>query len=248
MAQCHVYTTAQLDSIRRAGKILRDCLQMLRGEVRPGVTTEELDAKAEEFIRAAGGIPAFKGYHGFPATICTSVNEECVHGIPGPRLLNDGDVISLDCGVIIDGLYTDACITVGVGAISAEAKKLLAVTERALENALALVRAGARVGDLSATIEETARAEGCSPVDALTGHGVGINLHMYPDIPNVGRRGTGATLPADTVIAIEPILALGKSRIYQGDDGWTITTADKSLAAHVEHTVRVTEDGYEMIA
>lgn len=248
MPHCQVFTASEIASMRRAGGILADCLAMLRPLVQPGVTTGELDRRAEEFIRAQGGTPAFKGYHNYPATLCTSVNEECVHGLPGARVLGGGDIVSLDCGVIVDDLYTDACITVSVGMLSVEASHLLAVTERALEEGMKVVRAGAKVGDISATIQGVVEAAGCTCVDALTGHGVGRSLHQYPDVPNVGRRGTGATLPLHTCIAIEPIVCLGKARIHQSNDGWTISTADKSLTAHFEHTVLVTEGGCEVLA
>lgn len=248
MAKFQLFDGRQIASLRTGGKILRDCLAMLREKVTPGVTTKALDDLAESFIRDHDGIPAFKGYHGFPATLCTSVNEVCVHGIPGSRALLDGDIVSLDCGVIFDGLYTDSCITVGVGSVSSDAQTLMDVTERALENAIAIVRAGIKVGDISGTIQETVEAEGCTPVEALTGHGVGTELHQFPDIPNRGRKRTGPVIPAGTALAIEPIITLGKGRIRQEDDGWTINVADGSLAAHVEHTVLVTEDGCEILA
>ncbi|MBI5156058.1 type I methionyl aminopeptidase [Candidatus Peregrinibacteria bacterium] len=248
MGHFQVFTDAELASIRRGGKILAACLQMLRGEVHEGITTGELDRIAEKFILDEGGIPAFKGYHTFPATLCTSVNEECVHGIPGKRVLADGDIVALDCGVIMDGLYTDACISVAVGAVSPDAAKLLKVTEEALERAVSVVHAGAKVGDISGTIQEYVQSHGCSCVDALTGHGLGTTLHQFPDIPNVGRKGTGPVLPVGALIAVEPIVALGKGRIHQEDDGWTIRTSDRSLAAHFEHTLLVTEGGCEVIA
>ncbi len=248
MGHSQIFTPAQIESFRKGGAILRDCLQMLRPKAVPGISTAELDRMAEEFIRSKGGLPAFKDYHGFPATLCISINEECVHGIPGDRILEDGDIVSLDGGVIYDDLYTDACISVGVGNISDDAKKLLRVTEEALNKALKIVRAGIKVGDISSTIQKSVEAEGCSPVDGLTGHGLGTHLHQFPDIPNSGRAGTGPTLPVNTVVAIEPIIALGGSRIYQGEDGWTISTHDGSLAAHFEHTVLITEAGCEVLA
>ena len=248
MGHFQVFTDAELDSIRRGGKILSACLKMLRGEVREGITTGELDRIAEKFILDEGGLPAFKGYHTFPATLCTSVNEECVHGIPGKRVLEDGDIVALDCGVLMDDLYTDACISVGVGSVSPDAAKLLKVTEVALERGVSAIHAGGKVGDISAAIQEYVESQGCSCVDALTGHGLGYDLHQFPDIPNVGRKGTGPVLPVGAVIAVEPIVALGKPRIHQEDDGWTIRTADRSLAAHFEHTLLVTADGCEVIA
>lgn len=248
MPRFQIFTNAEIDSLRRGGRILRDCLDMLRTKVEPGIMTGELDLQAETCIRDHGGLPAFKGYHGYPATLCTSVNEVCVHGIPGERILQEGDIVSLDCGVILDHLYTDACVTVGVGNIAPDAQKLLRVTEGALHAALQIVRAGINVGDISGTIQKTVEVQGCSPVEALTGHGVGTELHQFPDIPNAGRKGTGPVIPARTVLAIEPIITLGKGRIHQGDDGWTITVADGSPVAHFEHTVLVMEGGCEILA
>ena len=180
MSHCQVFTDDEIASFKKGGAILRACLEMLRPLVQAGVTTLSLDQVAETFIRDHGGLPAFKGYHGFPATLCTSVNEECVHGIPGLRALAEGDIISLDCGVLMDDLYTDACITVGVGAISTTAQKLLNVTERALEQAVSIVKKGIRVGDISAIIQKTVEAGGCVPVRSLTGHGLSRTLHAYP--------------------------------------------------------------------
>jgi methionyl aminopeptidase len=212
--------------------------------VRPGISTLELDRIAEEFIRSHDDAePAFKGYQGFPGTLCTSVNAECVHGIPGPRVLAEGDILSIDCGVRYRGLITDACITVPVGRISSQARHLLDVTQGALEHVLSVVRAGVKVGDISSTIQAYAEEHKCTPVISLTGHGVGRNIHDFPDIPNAGTRGTGPTLPAGAVIAIEPILCLGNGHILQHDDGWTLSTADGSLSAHFEHTLLVETDG-----
>ena len=248
MSAIHVFTDADLASFRKAATILRECLAMLPTHVKAGVTTIELDAIAEAFIRERGGIPAFKGYHGYPSTLCTSINEECVHGMPGDRVLEEGDIVSLDCGVIVDGLYTDACVTVGVGHLDAEAKHLLEVTKKALDAAVGIIKAGTRVGDISAIIEKTAKAGGCMPVKSLTGHGLGRNLHEFPDIPNSGHAGTGPMLPAGTVIAVEPILSLGGPEVRTTGDGWTIATEDGALSAHFEHTILVTENECEVLA
>lgn len=248
MTQCQIFSPAEKESVRKGGKILRACLEHTASKVEPGITTGMLDEIAEQFIRSQGGIPAFKGYNGFAGTLCTSVNEQCVHGLPGSRELTEGDIISIDCGVIYDDLYTDACVTVPVGAISDDAAKLLDVTQEALERALDAVRAGAQVGDISATVQNFVESQGCKAVKSLTGHGLGRTLHQFPDIPNVGTAGTGPELPADTVIAIEPIVSLGADTVTEADDGWTLSTKDGALSAHFEHTILVTDGGYEIMA
>jgi methionyl aminopeptidase len=242
------FTPAQIESFRAGGMILRACLEMLRERAVSGVTTAELDHAAEAFIREKGGTPAFKGYGGFPATLCTSINEECVHGIPGPRALREGDIIAIDCGVRLEGLVTDACISVPVGRVSAEAQHVIEVAEAALARAVDTLRAGIRVGDLSAAIEKAVRAGGCTVIKSLTGHGLGESVHHYPDIPNHGRRGTGPVLPAGTVIAVEPIVSLGDDDVRLQADGWTLVTAGGSLCAHAEHTLLVLEEGCEILA
>lgn len=249
MPQCQIYADEEIVSLRRGGKILRGCLSHVAALVRPGITTGELDRAAETFIRDHGGEPAFKGYKGFPATLCASVNEECVHGVPGKRVLREGDIISLDCGVLFDNLYTDACVTVPVGCIANEARSLMCATEEALTAAMRVVRGGARVGDISFAIQQVAEKAGCRPVRSLTGHGVGQALHAFPDIPNSGKAGTGAVLPAGAVIAIEPIFSLGSPEVRcRKDDGWTLVIADGALSAHSEHTVLVREGGCEVLA
>lgn len=247
VSRFQIFTEEQVVSLRRGGKILHDCLEHLRSLVNAGVTTGFLDSVAETFIRDHGGIPGFKGYQGFPATLCTSVNEVCVHGIPGAQALRDGDIISIDCGVILDGLNTDACITVPVGAIAPLPQSLMEASEEALKQALQVVKAGVHVGDISATVERVARERGFSPVRALTGHGLGTTLHQYPDIPNVGTANTGPVLPAMTLIAIEPIISAGSDAIEEGDDGWTIYVKDRALVAHFEHTLLVREGGNEVL-
>lgn len=248
MSGFQIFTPAEIESFRKGGAILRGCLDMLRPRVKSGLTTGEIDTWAEEYIRDHGGVPAFKGYHGFTGTLCTSVNEECVHGIPGERVLEDGDIISLDCGVIYDGLYTDACISVGVGSISKEAEHLLQATENALADAVAFLKAGIRVGDLSSLIQKSVEHEGFRPVRSLTGHGVGKTLHQFPDIPNLGKAGTGPVFPANTVVAVEPIVSVSADDVHTTDDGWTLITEDGSLSAHFEHTLLVLPDGCEIIA
>ncbi|UPA22804.1 type I methionyl aminopeptidase [Candidatus Peribacteria bacterium] len=248
MSGIQVFTESEITSFRKGGKILRGCLEMLRGKVAAGVTTNQLDALAESYIREHGGIPAFKGFHGYPATLCTSVNDECVHGIPNDEVLQNGDIVSLDCGVIYDELYTDACITVGVGNISKEAQNLLHVTENALADAVSFLKAGVRVGDVSALIQASVEKGGCRAVKSLTGHGLGKTLHQYPDIPNLGKKGTGPVFPAGTVVAIEPIVSISADEVHGTGDGWTLVTEDGSLAAHFEHTILILENGCEVLA
>ncbi len=248
MSAIQVFNADEIASFRKAGRILSGCLAMLRKEAVAGITTIELDSMAERYILEKGGLPAFKGYSGYPFTICASVNDECVHGMPGDRMLQDGDIVSLDCGVICDGLYTDACVTVGIGNISKEAEHLLHVTQNALADAVAFLKPGVRVGDISALIQESVEKEGLHPVRSLTGHGLGRTLHQIPDIPNLGKKGTGPVFPAWTVVAIEPIVSVSCDDIRTTRDGWTLVTEDGSLAAHFEHTILVTDDGCEVLA
>jgi methionyl aminopeptidase len=248
MGVFQIFTDDDIASVRKAGAILSGCLAHVASLVKPGVTTEELDRAAEAFIRDRGGLPAFKGYRGYPATLCLSVNEECVHGIPGKRVLKDGDIISIDGGVTVDGLYTDACRTVAVGKIPKQTQALLSVTEEALREAVQFIRAGVRIGDISALIQRIVQREGFSPVRSLTGHGLGRSLHQFPDIPNSGEAGTGPKLPERTLIAVEPIVSMGSPSVVTADDGWTISISDGSLSAHFEHTLLVWSDRCEIIA
>ncbi len=249
MSSCQIFTPSEIKSIRHAGKILGECLELMGKLVAPGITTKELDRAAEEFIRKHdGATPAFMGYHGYPATLCTSVNEQCVHGLPGDYVLKEGDIVSTDCGVLYDNLFTDACRTYGVGKISKDAERLLTVSSQALADAVAMIKAGVKVGDISATVQGTVEGAGFSIVSALTGHGLGKTLHQFPDVPNYGEKGTGPKLPANTIIAVEPIVCIGGDGIKEADDNWTINTKDGSLSAHFEHTLLILEDGVEVIA
>lgn len=249
MSSFQIFTPAERDLLRTGGKILRACLNETAARVAPGMRTDALDRFAEDFIRSHNGArPAFKGYHNFPATLCTSINDQCVHGIPGPRVLKDGDIVSIDCGVIYGDLYTDSCISVAVGTVSPEVHRFLAVSVDALTQACSAVKPGARVGDISSTIQRIVEGGGYSCVNGLTGHGVGNTLHQFPDVPNTGKRGMGPVLPLWTAIAIEPITSMGGPQIVEDSDGWTICTRDGSLSAHYEHTVLVTEEGMEIIA
>ena len=242
-----IFTPAQIASLRKGGRILHDCLKYVASLVRPGVATLELNRAAETFIRDHGAAPGFKGYRGYPATLCTSVNEVCVHGMPGKHVLQEGDIIALDCGVLYEKLYTDACVSVPVGRVSKEAHDLLSATEEALRKGIAVVHAGARVGDISSAIHAMLRAHGCDAVRALTGHGLGDTLHQFPDVPNFGEAGKGPVLPVHTILAIEPISTAGSTDVVQEGDGWTIRTKDRALSAHFEHTVLVTEEGSEVL-
>jgi len=249
MSQFQIFTEEEIERLRTGGAILRGCLGHVAKTVQPGMKTITLDHVAEEFIRSHGAEPAFKGYHNYPATLCTSVNDQCVHGVPGERILHAGDIVSLDCGVLFGGLYTDACITVPVGTVSKEVQQFITVTERALTKACAIIREGAHVGDISAVIQKEVEGEaGYHCVRALTGHGLGSALHQFPDIPNVGEAGSGPVLPTYTIVAIEPITAMGEGGIREGEDGWTIATQDGSLSAHFEHTVLVLPEGHEILA
>ena len=244
-----INTAEELMRIRESAQIVGRCLRMLGGEVRAGVSTLDLDRMAEEFIRAEGGEPAFKGYRGFPASICASVNEEVVHGIPSAkRILKEGDVISLDIGVRKGGFYGDAARTFPVGAISEAARRLLEATERSLQAGIEMARPDGRVSDISAAIEREVKRSGFSVVRALVGHGVGRELHEEPQVPNYGRPGEGPRLRAGMVLAIEPMVNLGGADVVTLSDQWTVVTADRQLSAHFEHTVAIGEDGPEILS
>lgn len=234
---------AELATMREAGRITAATLRVVGAAVRPGITTAELDALAEETIRSAGALPAFKDYHGFPATLCTSVNEQVVHGIPGKRVLREGEILSVDCGAIVDGYYGDSAMTFPVGSVSEEAKRLMDVTRRSLEAGIARCRVGMRLYDISAAVQSVAEDAGFSIVREYVGHGIGRSMHEDPQVPNYGKAGTGPTLKVGMVLAIEPMVNAGRAGVRSLDDGWTVVTADGSLSAHFEHTVAVTEAG-----
>ena len=239
-----VKTPAQVAAMRKAGLVVGRTLEVLRAAVRPGVTTAELDAIAEDTIRTAGAVPSFLGYQGFPASICASVNDEVVHGIPGDRELREGDLVSLDCGAIVDGWHGDAAITVPVGAVRAELHALVADTEAAMWAGIAAARAGGRVGDISEAVESRLRQEGrYGIVEDYTGHGIGTAMHQPPDVPNVGSRGRGARLVPGIALAVEPMVTLGSDETEVLADDWTVVTADGSWAAHAEHTFALTDRG-----
>jgi methionyl aminopeptidase len=233
----------EIERMAAAGAILVKTMNLLAGKVRPGITTHELDLAAEKFIRSQGAEPAFKGYRGFPGSICTSPNSMIVHGIPGAYKLERGDVISIDIGVIRDGWVADAARTFPVGPISPVAHKLLTVTEKSLLLAVAQCRAGNRLGDVSHAIQEHVEAAGLSIVRTLVGHGIGRSMHEEPQIPNYGNPGTGVPLEVGMVLAVEPMVTAGRHTVRVGDDHWAIYSQDGSLAAHFEFTIAITAEG-----
>lgn len=240
-------TPEELERMRRAGEIVARALEETSAAVRPGITTGELDRIAETTIRGMGGTPSFKGYHGYPATICASINEEIVHGIPGARVLREGDLISIDVGAIWQGYQGDAAVTVGVGQVDPEAERLMEVTRRALEAGIAAARAGARLGDISHAIEAVGRGADLEVIREYGGHGIGRAMHEEPRVLNWGPPGKGLRLRAGMALALEPMFTLGGYHTRQLDDGWTVVTADLSLSAHYEHTIAITENGAEIL-
>jgi methionyl aminopeptidase len=233
----------ELQTMNRCNAIVLDILHRLRERIAPGVTTADLDRMAEEWTEEAGALPAFKGYRGYPATLCTSINEQIVHGIPGPRVLNEGDIIGIDMGVILDGYYGDSAMTVAVGSISGEARRLLEVTETSLRKGIEQVSPGRRVSDIGHAVQEFVTPHGYTLVKEFTGHGIGRALHEDPQVPNYGEPGRGPRLTEGMVLAIEPMVCAGRSDVVLADDQWTASTADGSLAAHFERSVAVTPKG-----
>lgn len=229
----------------RAGRIVHDTLRLMRELVRPGLTTEDLDAEAERFIRShPGALPSFLGLYGFPKTLCVSIDEEIVHGIPSAkRVLREGSLVSVDCGVCLEGLHADSATTIPVGAVSAEAQRLMDVTEASLAAGIAATTIGHHVGDIGHAVQSVAEAAGFGVVRELVGHGIGTRFHEEPQVPNFGKPKRGAALRAGMTLAIEPMITLGKPATKTLKDKWTVVTADGSLAAHFEHTVAITVDG-----
>ncbi len=238
---------SQLDMMREAGRIVGEVLEMLREAVRPGMTTAELDEMARLKILEGGGKAAFKGYRGFPGNICTSVNEEVVHGIPSRRRLKEGDIVGLDVGAVFEGYFSDAAITVAVGSISSEAADLVAVTQKALMNGISHARPGNHLSDISHAVQQTVESNGYSVVRDFVGHGIGTELHEPPQIPNYGKPGFGPLLKEGMVLAIEPMVNQGEAAVEILEDEWTAVTKDRKLSAHFEHTVAVTESGPEIL-
>jgi methionyl aminopeptidase len=240
-----IRTQQEIEKLRRSGQVVREVLDHVRQAVKPGATTLDLETAAAAKIRELGGTPAFKGYRGYPCVLCTSVNNEVVHGIPSAeRKLREGDIVSIDTGVVMDGYYGDSAITVAVGRkVAAKTQRLLDVTAASLESAIREVKPGATLGDVGAAVQEAVEAEGFSVVRDFVGHGIGTKLHEDPQVPNYGTRGRGQRLQAGMVLAIEPMVNAGRPGVQVLKDGWTAVTEDGSLSAHFEHTVVVTEDG-----
>jgi methionyl aminopeptidase len=239
-----IKTAAEIEKMRRSGEVLRQVHEVVRPLVVPGASTMNLENAAAAKMDALRAVSAFKGYHGFPAVLCTSVNSEVVHGIPSPkRILAEGDIVSIDCGVVVDGFYSDCAVTYAVGQPSAATQKLLDVTRNSLYRAIEQARVGGRLGDISATVQELCEAEGYGVVKEFVGHGIGRSMHEDPQVPNFGPRGKGPRLKAGMVLAIEPMINAGSAEVKVLPDGWTTVTVDGSLSAHFEHTVAITKDG-----
>ncbi len=237
----------QIATMRKAGRIVAETLAMLLEHVRPGVTTARLDELAEDFIRSRGAVPSFKGYRGYPASICTSPNQVVVHGIPGDYRLAEGDILSIDCGAIWGGMHGDSAVTVAVGEVSPQARHLIDTSKRALEAGIAACRAGNTIGDIGHAVQSVVEGEGLYVVRDYVGHGIGEEMHEPPQIPNYGCPGEGKRIKTGHVFAIEPMVNVGTEKTVVREDGWTVETADGSLSAHFEHTVAVLDDGPEVL-
>ena len=242
-----IKTNEEIELMRASSKVLVSTLRLLESIIEPGVKTEDLDKTAEEFIRSHDSVPSFKGYRGFPASICTSVNSEVVHGIPGRRVLNEGDIVSIDVGVLKGGYHSDAAATFAVGAVSEDAENLLATTRAALVAGIAEAKEGNTIADISAAIQGTVESEGLAVVRDLVGHGIGRDMHESPQVPNFVSPGRTPDLVCGMTLAIEPMVNTGDYPVEVLEDGWTVVASDGSLSAHFEHTVAVREDGGEIL-
>ncbi len=236
-------TKAEIELLRQANQIVAEARDSIRAMAEPGITTLELDEHAEKLMAKRGAKPAFKGYRGFPATICVSINNEVVHGIPGKRKLKEGDLVSVDLGSIFEGFYGDSALSFAVGQVSEEAERLMRVTRESLYKGIEAAQPGNRLHDISAAVQEHCEAQGFSIVKDFVGHGIGRALHEDPQVPNFGTRGTGPKLQPGMVLAIEPMVNAGGAEVQVLDDGWTAVTRDGSLSAHFEHSIAITEDG-----
>ncbi len=243
-----IYCEEEVRAIRRSNQIVAKILEELGSMIRPGVRTKELDEHAEARTREMGAIPAFKGYRDFPSSLCTSINEEIVHGIPSSRDLREGDIISLDFGVLYEGYYGDAAVTFPVGEITPRAKKLIQAAKEAFHKGLDQAKAGNRLSDISHAIQSYVEAQGFSVIRSFVGHGIGLSLHEEPQIPNFGLPGKGPKIKPGMVFALEPMIAMGDWNVEILEDNWTAITRDKSLSAHYEHTVAITEEGAEVLS
>jgi methionyl aminopeptidase len=240
-------TAAQIASMRKAGRLVAEVLALVESELRPGVSTAHLDRIAERHIRAAGGTPSFLGYHGFPATLCISIDDEVVHGIPGDRIIRDGAIVSVDAGAIVDGWHGDGARTFIVGRVPAEVERLVETTHLAMMAGIAAAVPGNTIGDISAAVEGVARPEGYGIVRQYVGHGIGTEMHEDPQVPNYRTPQRGPRLEVGHCLAIEPMLTLGGAEVITRPDNWTVVTRDGSLAAHFEHTIAITQDGPEIL-
>ena len=243
-----IKSAEEIGKMRKAGALLHEVLDQLRNMIEPGVTTAQLDREAERLIRGAGAIPSFKGYQGFPASICASVNDEVVHGFPNDKPLKEGSIVSIDCGVILDGWQSDSAFTAPVGKIDEEMARLIRVTEECFWLGAAQAREGNRLGDISHAVQEHAEKNGYGVIRDLCGHGIGREMHEDPNVPNFGPAGRGVRLKPGMVIAIEPMIAKGRWPIYVDDNGWTVITRDHSWCSHYEHTVAVTTGEPEILS
>ena len=241
-------TEEEIELVRKSSLLVAKTHAEIAGLIKPGITTLALDKIAEEFIRDNGGVPAFKGYGGFPNTLCMSPNEQVVHGIPNDKFLENGEILSVDCGVVMNGYYGDSAFTYEVGEVDAETKQLLKVTKESLYKGIEQAVAGNRIGDIGYAVQQHAESFGYGVVRELVGHGVGKNLHESPEVPNHGRRGKGVMLKEGLIIAIEPMINMGTKRILQHNDGWTITTIDNKPSAHFEHTIVVRKGKAEILS
>mgnify|MGYP001040449543 CR=1 FL=1 len=241
-------SATELEAMRQSGRIAAAVLGELEPLIRPGIRTRDLDLYAEKRTRELGAVPAFKGYRGYPASVCVSVNEEIIHGIPSGRILQEGDIVSLDFGVLYEGFYSDSALTVPVGRASAEALRLIGAAERSFFKGLERLREGARLSDVSAAVQQSVEAEGFSVIRQFVGHGIGRSLHEEPQVPNFGLAGRGPKVRTGMTLAIEPMIAAGGHEVEILEDGWTAVTRDRSLAAHFEHTVALTENGPEILS
>ena len=242
-----IKSTREIETMQRSGRITAKVLGDLIRAAKPGMTTKQLDALAEKGIRGMGGVPTFMGYHGYPATICASVNDEVVHGIPGDYVLRDGDLLSIDIGTTFEGYVSDSAVTVAIGNVSAEAERLMKVTQECLMLAIAQMYKGKRLGDIGQAVQQHAESHGFGVVRELVGHGVGTKMHEEPQVPNYGKAGTGMELRSGLVLAIEPMITQGGYQVDTLDDGWTVVTQDGKLAAHFEHTIAITDDGPKIL-
>jgi methionyl aminopeptidase len=238
-----IKSAREIELMRKSGKITAKTLARLIQSAKPGITTEELDRIAEESIRSMGGTPTFKGYNGYPASICTSVNNQVVHGIPDSYVLKDGDLLSIDIGTTLEGYVSDSAVTVAIGTVSEAAHRLMDVTQECLMLAIAQMRVGNHLGDIGAAVQKHAEASGYGVVRELVGHGIGTKMHEEPQVPNYGKPGAGIELRGGLVLALEPMITQGTWRVRTLDDGWTVVTEDGKLAAHFEHTIALTESG-----